>query len=282
MLTKTSYKMKPPVSARIVRGHILGDLVGCWLMNEGSGNKVFDLSGSRNHGIFVGNLTWVAGKFGLAIDYPGSDSYINFGSNENLDVGTSNFTIIAYGNSDDFTKLQDILATRGSNPYEGYEFQIVGTGSRLKAIISDGVNAGVVTGAATLSQGIDYHMALTINRSTGEGKLYVDGLQSGSTADISAVTGSISKGETWSGERPIKARDFYGKLDYILLYNNRALSASEVALIHREPFCMFERRGRPGLCMVPAVVAVRRRSHVGFRPVDGADRLRGLRRNALY
>ena len=38
-------------------------LVGYWLMNEGVGNKVYDLSGNGRTGTISGAL-WTAGKFG--------------------------------------------------------------------------------------------------------------------------------------------------------------------------------------------------------------------------
>ena len=45
--------LKPPKGAMLNRGHPLSrGLKGCWLMNEGGGKIVNDLSGNGNTGIF--------------------------------------------------------------------------------------------------------------------------------------------------------------------------------------------------------------------------------------
>ena len=53
--------LKPPLGARLIPGHPLANgLVGCWLMNEGSGNKVYDLSGNGNSGTLTNGPEWKA------------------------------------------------------------------------------------------------------------------------------------------------------------------------------------------------------------------------------
>ena len=59
-------------------GRLIASLTGCWLMNEGSGDRVFDLSGNRNPGNITG-ATWASGKFGSALKYDGTSDEVNFG-----------------------------------------------------------------------------------------------------------------------------------------------------------------------------------------------------------
>ena len=77
MILKPRLFRKPNKGHRLSRG-----LVGYWLLNESSGNKVFDLSGNGNTGTLVANTHWVPGGFGPSailapeFDYIGFDSEI--------------------------------------------------------------------------------------------------------------------------------------------------------------------------------------------------------------
>ncbi len=89
--------LKPVRGIRLNKSHPLArGLVGYWLFNEGSGNKVFDLSGNGNTGTFVGDVVWTPGQSGNAIYVPGSNDYINCGNGSTLNPGASgSFTIVA-------------------------------------------------------------------------------------------------------------------------------------------------------------------------------------------
>jgi hypothetical protein len=51
-------------------------VVGMWLLNEGQGKEVKDISGNENHGELRGNAKWAkSGKFGGALELDGSSSF---------------------------------------------------------------------------------------------------------------------------------------------------------------------------------------------------------------
>ena len=86
-------QLKPTRGICLNRSHPLSrGLVGLWLFNEGSGNKVFDLSGNGNTGTLQGTTpSWTSGKYGSAVLLPGTDEYINCGSKaifDNIPVKT--------------------------------------------------------------------------------------------------------------------------------------------------------------------------------------------------
>ena len=57
--------LKPRPFRKPVKGHWATKGLVCFpLMNEGSGDKVFDLSGNGNTGTLGAGTTWVSGKFG--------------------------------------------------------------------------------------------------------------------------------------------------------------------------------------------------------------------------
>ena len=83
------WTFKPPLGAKVNFSHPLAKgLVGLWLMNEGGGNKVYDLSGNENHGTLTNMdpaTDWVGGKDGPAIDFDGSDDYVDMGDVDTLE-----------------------------------------------------------------------------------------------------------------------------------------------------------------------------------------------------
>lgn len=72
--------LKPPLGAQLRRDHPLAaGLVGAWLFNEGSGNRVFDYSGNGNHGTLTNMdpaTDWVPGPSGMAVDTDGVNDYV--------------------------------------------------------------------------------------------------------------------------------------------------------------------------------------------------------------
>lgn len=78
---------KPPTDARVNQGHWAArGLVGCWLFNEGRGNKACDYSGRGNHGTLGGTAlpTWVT-TYGGGLSFGGASGYVDCGSNSSLD-----------------------------------------------------------------------------------------------------------------------------------------------------------------------------------------------------
>jgi len=53
----------------------IGNVTASWLMDEGSGDTVYDTSGNDNHGTIYG-ATWVDSPYGKALSFDGVDDYI--------------------------------------------------------------------------------------------------------------------------------------------------------------------------------------------------------------
>ncbi len=68
-----------------------------WLFDEGKGDEINDTSGNENHGKFMGDLKWVDGKFGKALEFDGATSIIDCGKGESTDfMGKTNLSITAW------------------------------------------------------------------------------------------------------------------------------------------------------------------------------------------
>jgi len=62
------------------------DLVGYWSFDEGSGEIAKDRSGNGNDGTLENGTEWTGGKFGDAVQFDGSDDYVDVGNAGDLSV----------------------------------------------------------------------------------------------------------------------------------------------------------------------------------------------------
>ncbi len=241
--------LKPVRGIRLNKSHPLArSLVGYWLLNEGSGNKVFDLSGNGNTGTFNGTApAWSSGKFGSAISLPGTDEYIGFGDVDAVD-GLSNMTVVVCYKANSMASTHR-LATKEdgeSGDEDGWAFQL-NTAGKLEFRTDNAGTKGYKQADSGIT-GTIWHQYTAILSGGTTVSLYVDELEV-----IGTVTGTI--GTPGSHSQPLDFGRLYwggsyyyldGMYSHVMIFN-RALSASEIALLYREPFCMLDRAWRPGL-----------------------------------
>jgi len=71
-------------------------LVGYWSFDEGSGNKIYDKSGNGNDGSLLPSGSgpiWTAGKFGSALQFDGTDDYVNSSKQVDFDLNSHDITL---------------------------------------------------------------------------------------------------------------------------------------------------------------------------------------------
>ncbi len=61
-------------------------VLGIWLLDEGTGDITEDASGNGNDGTLGGGPTWIDGVYGKALDFSGTNSYVDCGNAEALNV----------------------------------------------------------------------------------------------------------------------------------------------------------------------------------------------------
>lgn len=76
----------------------LGTLGGAWLFDEGNGKTVKDHSGNSNDGEIVGDPKWVDSDLGPALEFDGSDDYLEIPHSDTVNVGENDFTLVAWLN----------------------------------------------------------------------------------------------------------------------------------------------------------------------------------------
>ena len=180
----------------------------------GSGNTVYDLSGSGNTSALTNGPTYLSSNLGAFV-LDGSNDYILVNSQANI-LSKTAYTKIAFIYISNFSTVNNII----SGGFSGqHAFWMFGT---------DKLNAGhngawnTVVGATSLSLNTWYFAAVTYSDSTGW-KLYLNGREDGTSATTTTFTGNqeIVIGAYSSGN------NFTGRISNIQVYN-RALTATEI------------------------------------------------------
>jgi len=220
--------------------HLLSDFVAFWPFCEGSGGIVNDLSGG-NTGTCTGTI-WVPGKYGSALDFSGggSDDKVDCGKNVGT-VGAKTLTLLVYVKFDSLPTggaSQVHLAGRywGDNTHRVIACRIVDS-TTARLVTCDGVDEKYDDVTISLATDIWYCMVWTY--SAGVGNFYLDGINQGSFSGLHSQLNSPATSSSFTlGVDSTGFGDLDGQIDHAMVYN-RALSASEIALLHREPFYGF-------------------------------------------
>lgn len=220
--------LKPPKGVLLNRGHPLArGLVGSWLMNEGGGNTIQDLSGNGNICTVGSSVLWD----GDAIEGNG-DTNSNILLSATLTT-TPNFTVVVDWAWD---VVSDIAFGGVGYDVGGYGILILDA-NRVYTSADGSYKTITVNGAFTAPQ----RAVLAFTKNGTLGTWYKNGVALGSNNTFTAA--NVLKIQSISGYAG-GANTVDGKLYYAYVFN-RDLSVSEIAQLYREPFAMFEQENSP-------------------------------------
>ena len=186
--------IKPHRGVEINWSHPLArGLVGCWLFDEGTGEKVFDLSGNNNTGTLIAMdpaTDWIAGKDGFALDFDNIDDHIDCGNPSILQV-TSALTMEVLisrinGQGHLLTKYNSGAGDRG--------YLCVVDGSSKFAMylgFDSGGNYHTVQGETTIGDGSGWkYLVATWDKgiNDGKGQLYINGVEDSYLEQVAQTT----------------------------------------------------------------------------------------------
>jgi hypothetical protein len=208
------------------------NLIGYWALDEGTGTTAYDLSGKGNNGTLsctsTGTLPiWAAGMFGSAVQFNGSNNYINCGNAAIFNV-TGQVTLAAWVYpATAATVSHEGYITKGDTTYTLKEANTLGNVEMN--IYSGGWHTATMTGRTAANNNTWYHLAGTFDGSNI--KLYLNGTVAATTAwagPIATNTDSVNIGRDSNGGGG--RRYFNGRIDDARIYN-RALTDVEVAAL---------------------------------------------------
>jgi len=203
-------------------GNASAELVGHWKFDESSGTTAYDISGNGNDGAFNGNPQWVAGHFGAALEFDGTDDWLDCGSDPSLDLTT--WTIMFWLNLNENKDFNAYLV-KGLDAAENYEVLTYGDGHfHFPIMFTDGSRTFGNTDAGICIVGEWAHYTYTYDSTEGRrfyknGSLVFEDTESGTPE---ASTTSLAIGN----EQPL-SRFVNGTMDDIRIYNN-SLSEPEI------------------------------------------------------
>ncbi len=261
-------RTKPPVSAGPNPAHPLADrLAGCWLLNEGAGRAVRDVSGARHDGSFSGGPLWMPSAVGPAVAFDGNDDWISMGNCLNL--GTEDVTVLAlvqYSAVNQPEQWQGVymgaIAGKGHlGPSNGYGVSVYG-GNKIYWQVRNQSTVLGVTSDNALNDG-RWHTAIGVcERESATGlRLYIDGVRQSATADPTGLAGiNITDTVAFAiGSRQDSSLawmcDFLGGVAAVCVWK-RVLTEAEIGQLQREPFILFAQRRRTACLTVPAGTVV--------------------------
>ena len=231
--------LKPPRGAQLRKGHPLSrDLVGYWLMNEGAGSVVRDLSGNGRHGTVAGS-SWVPGPNGQSLFTPDAAGAVSLGDFSSEWPAISvvcrcKFPSVVATTTRLVAKERPDFGcwTLSVNTFEQPGFTVRNTAATSAAAVSA---TGVTDGGWHTIVGT-YDGALV--------RIYIDAVEADPTP--AALTGllrsrvdyvAIHGSAVGSTITPSASDVTY---DHVMIYN-RALSPSEIASLYRDPYQMVRR-----------------------------------------
>ncbi len=227
------YQQKPPMGWPLDYDSGLADFVGAWFFLEGSGNKVQDLSGNGNTGAFQGDPTWIAGKFGPALDFDGTGDYVQSVNNIGIS-GSQNRTISIWFKISVEENYPTLISWGTTAAYK--EFSLVFQDDSQFRIAIDSGNR---IWNQAYGDNIWHYLAIVLDGTkTSDLIAYCDGsVCAVATTNDQTINTTDSKVRIG---RPVGAYDYFtSQIDLPMIFN-RALSASEIGKLYREPFCMFK------------------------------------------
>jgi len=217
-------QLKPLRGLQLNRSHPLArGLAACWVMNENIGNKVYDPI-SVNSGKFYGGTAWRAG--GLYFATANTDYVLLDKSLAQSTSGNRNWAVV-------FRAKQNVVGVYGKLCGNNDNTQFIWLRGDVPQIIWSG---GQQTTFSYTGNYALFHQYIIRPADTGVNlELYVDGILVSSATNYQNFTFNFTRFGT-----PASSYGLVGNLDYFFFYN-RAIPATEILRLYREPFAIFER-----------------------------------------
>ncbi|MEE9412742.1 MAG: LamG-like jellyroll fold domain-containing protein, partial [Methylococcales bacterium] len=208
-----------------------GDLLGYWMLDDGSGTVASDSSGNGNNGTLTNGPIWN----GSELVFDGENDYVNLGT---LDVSGSEMTLTGWVQANQLENCSGFdcrIISKATGTATDDHYWMVGTTQvsgvtrlrfRLKA---NGSTKTLVASSGDLTNGDQFHFAAVYDGSTM--RLYKDGVEVGSVAKTGGIDTNNSV-EAWIGGNPTIATDrpWEGSIANIRVYQ-KALSTGEISTV---------------------------------------------------
>ncbi|MBI5779683.1 MAG: DUF2341 domain-containing protein, partial [Planctomycetes bacterium] len=229
---------KRALSAEEISMRYGSGLVGSWHFSEpltDTSITTTDLSGSSNNGTLVNSPTRVAGRFGNALSFDGTDDRVDVSDTDNLSFTNGMFTTEFWfkaptqiGSGD----TRNYLVAKGATSNYEYGVNI----DRITGLVqfetwtSAGAGAGYITSSIRYDDDTWHYLVATRDgngTSSNRVRLYIDGQEIGSGVLVTNSMSNTTSGIRFGNRSDLTASFYRGLIDEARIYN-RVLSAAEI------------------------------------------------------
>ena len=195
-------------------------LVGYWPFNEGSGNEAKDASGNGHDGELIDAPQWVQGKFGTALDFGGTGSYVLVPDDDALDL-SDEVTFMGWFSLNEPIVGQRRMMSKNNSVFFLFDFSDPNSLDFLVKPNNDFAESTTVDWAI----GEWYHFAGTYD---GDAlRIYINGELEGETGGVPPI--DTSDLDLWIGadDWQLPTTSLPGIMDDVRIYS-KALTADEI------------------------------------------------------
>ncbi len=194
------------------------NLICWWKLDEGQGTIAIDFSGHKNNGTLINGPAWVAGYDDGALDFDGSDDFVNFTNVSGLPSGNAPRSMCGWARTDTIAAGYRWIAAYGS-PSTSQALFIGMLGSDL---VGGGYGGDDVFLSGFWETDVWHHICLTYDGTTA--RLYVDGIEVASEAK----SWDLALSRAHIGRQVNDAAEFWnGTIDDVRIYD-RVLTPDEI------------------------------------------------------
>lgn len=196
----------------------VNDAVGIWLFDEGSGDVARDASGNGNNGEVLASVKWDKGKFGRALNFPGTvtgTSYVKVPVKDELELVEHSIT--AWINVTPTANDWQIIICKWF-PHDVRNYSILtnkGIGTLFAQLTSGGAAQWKTADSGVdVTDGVWHHIACSYDGTTM--RVYIDGEMKNQTA---MGPGDPNEGDVTIGARYEGIHPTTGLIDEVGLFN---------------------------------------------------------------
>lgn len=215
---------------------VFSDLLVHFPFDERDGTTVTDTR-RRKTGTTSGTPTWKDGQHGSAIDFDGTDDYVDFTDDTAYEFGSSDFVLEAWiyldtvpTTDEDYTILSKWNETGNQREFK---WHVANADDKVKFVTSsDGTAETTVSSNTKLEVNTWYHVMLVKGSTTAT--FYLNGASDGSgTVDGTLNTGTAkmyaaaTEGESTSPDSLLD-----GRIDNVRIFSGGTLTAQQVSELH--------------------------------------------------
>ena len=206
-------------------------IVGCWTPSFGaSGYRLLDRSGRGNHGTLTNmdaGSDWVGTAQGWAVDYDGTNDYVNCGGNRILNPPAITYSAWVRPNATQANTYNQIMGWDAGNSSTIVSTLLLRSNLKLAWYVGGGpFGTYDGNGTYTLQADVWQHVVVTLNPLAAAGYL-------NAKLDLSVAGGTATGGTGlfWIGAQNNYLRAYRGQIGETVVWN-RALMAAEVQQLY--------------------------------------------------